>query len=70
MKSYIYSFVLFFSSHLYGQQCVSNAGLDKTVCGGKKIGSNTFGPITTKLINLYKDFVSFDFVDQYLKNLD
>tara|TARA_Y100000748_G_scaffold198991_1_gene166769 strand:+ start:45 stop:965 length:921 start_codon:yes stop_codon:yes gene_type:complete len=37
---------------------------------GKKIGSNTFGPMTTKLINLYKDFVSFDFVDQYLKNLD
>ena len=41
-----------------------------TYFNGKKIGSNTFGPMTTKLINLYKDFVSFDFVDQYLKNLD
>ena len=37
---------------------------------GKKIGSNTFGPITTKLIDLYQNFVSFDFVGQYLKNLD
>ncbi|MGY8816142.1 MAG: hypothetical protein ACKVHQ_15720, partial [Gammaproteobacteria bacterium] len=40
MKSFIYVLVVFFSSHLYSQQCISNAGLDKTVCGGKKSGSN------------------------------
>ena len=40
MKSFIYSFIFFFSSQLYSQQCVSNAGIDKTVCGGKKVGSN------------------------------
>jgi len=37
---------------------------------GKKIGKDIFGPVTSKLIDLYKNFVSFDFVDQYLKNLD
>ena len=37
---------------------------------GKKIGKNIFGPITSQLIDLYKEFVSFDFIDQYLKNLD
>ena len=40
MKSFIYSFIFFFSSQLYSQQCSSNAGIDKTVCGGKKVGSN------------------------------
>ena len=40
MKSFIYSFIFFFSSQLYSQQCASNAGIDKTVCGGKKVGSN------------------------------
>ncbi len=37
---------------------------------GKKIGGNIFGPITLKLIDAYKDFVSFDFVNQYLNHLD
>ena len=37
---------------------------------GKKIGRNIFGPITLKLIDAYKDFVSFDFVNQYLNHLD
>jgi len=41
-----------------------------TYFNGKKIGTSTFGPLTNKLIDLYKDFVSFDFVDQYLRNLD
>ena len=40
MKSIIYSAILFFCSQLYSQQCTSNAGSDKTVCGGKKVGSN------------------------------
>jgi branched-chain amino acid aminotransferase len=37
---------------------------------GKKIGGNIFGPITLKLIDAYKDFVYFDFVNQYLNHLD
>ena len=41
-----------------------------TFFNGKKIGASTFGPLTNKLIDLYKDLVSFDFVNQYLRNLD
>lgn len=41
-----------------------------TYFNGKKIGASTFGPLTNKLIDLYKDLVSFDFVNQYLRNLD
>ena len=37
---------------------------------GKKIGENIFGPITKSLIKAYSDFVEFDFVSQYLDNLD
>ena len=37
---------------------------------GKKIGENIFGPITKSLIKAYTDFVEFDFVSQYLDNLD
>ena len=37
---------------------------------GKKIGEEVYGPITKKLIEAYKKFVSFDFVDQYLIHLD
>lgn len=37
---------------------------------GKKIGDEVYGPITKKLIEAYKKFVSFDFVDQYLIHLD
>jgi len=40
IKVFFCSFIFFFSSQLYSQQCVSNAGIDKTVCGGKKVGSN------------------------------
>ena len=28
------------NGYLFAQQCISNAGQDKTVCGGKKVGSN------------------------------
>ena len=37
---------------------------------GKKIGKEIYGPITKKLIEAYKKFVSFDFIDQYLIHLD
>ena len=37
---------------------------------GKKIGEEVYGPITKKLIEAYKKFVSFDFIDQYLIHLD
>lgn len=41
-----------------------------TFFNGKKIGSNVYGPITNKLIESYKDLVSYDFVNQYLSQLD
>ena len=33
-------FLTIINSYIFGQQCFSNAGQDKTVCGGKKVGSN------------------------------
>ena len=35
-------FFIFFIFHcfLHGQQCLSDAGQNKTVCGGRKVGSN------------------------------
>ena len=33
-------FLTIINSYIFGQQCFSDAGQDKTVCGGKKVGSN------------------------------
>ena len=33
-------FLTIINSYILGQQCFSDAGQDKTVCGGKKVGSN------------------------------
>ena len=41
-----------------------------TYFNGKKIGKDIYGPITKKLIESYKDLVSYDFVKQYLLQLD
>jgi len=41
-----------------------------TYFNGKKIGKATYGPVTKKLIESYKDLVSYDFVNQYLVHLD
>tara|TARA_B100001029_G_scaffold179805_1_gene191175 strand:- start:2977 stop:3897 length:921 start_codon:yes stop_codon:yes gene_type:complete len=41
-----------------------------TSFNGKKVGKETYGPITKKLIESYKDLVSYDFVNQYLLQLD
>ena len=40
MKKTSYIFFVMLNGFLFSQQCVSNAGQDKTVCGGKKVGSN------------------------------
>ena len=40
MKRVLFFFYIFVSSTLYGQVCVSDAGTDMVVCGGKKSGSN------------------------------
>ena len=40
MKKIFYIFFVLLNGYLFAQQCVSNAGQDKTVCGGKKVGSN------------------------------
>ncbi|MEC7921243.1 MAG: aminotransferase class IV [Chloroflexota bacterium] len=41
-----------------------------TFFNGKKVGNETYGPITKRLIESYKDLVSYDFVNQYLLQLD
>ena len=40
MKKVIYIFLVLFNGYLVAQDCISNAGQDKTMCGGKKVGSN------------------------------
>ena len=40
MKHVFYIFLVMINGYLFAQQCVSNAGQDKTVCGGRKVGSN------------------------------
>ena len=40
MRKILYIFFVTLNGYLFAQQCISNAGQDKTVCGGKKVGSN------------------------------
>ena len=40
MRNILYIFFVMLNGYLFAQQCISNAGQDKTVCGGKKVGSN------------------------------
>ena len=40
MIRFAFSFILFIYGYISGQQCFSDAGQNKTVCGGKKVGSN------------------------------
>ena len=36
----VISLLILIPGYTFGQQCLSDAGQDKTVCGGKKVGSN------------------------------
>ena len=40
MRKILYIFFVMLNGYLFAQQCISNAGEDITVCGGKKVGSN------------------------------
>ena len=40
MRKMLYIFFILLNGYSFSQQCISNAGQDKTVCGGKKVGSN------------------------------
>ena len=36
----VFIFLIVTNGFIFGQQCFSDAGQDKIVCGGKKVGSN------------------------------